>query len=209
VTAVSASTPPADAFAPTERHHRLRERGVLSLAAIAAVALIWLSLDAPGVKLVMPGRARDGTETPVIANLALEHRGADARRPVSTSAATRRVHARKRHRHLTGAGTIVVSAPRTGTAAAPEPPVEAVAPTSQPPQISATPAAQPAPPPPVSATPPGTPASVPVEPLPAMSEVVTTAVTDVTAAVPPGSGVTDSTQQATSSLSTALGQHPG
>jgi len=209
VTAVTASTPPADAIAPTKRPRLHRERGVLSLAAIGVVSLLWLSLDAPGLKLVMPRIARGKTEPPVIANLAVQ-RAANSLWPLAldlppvAAAPKRRAHSKDRRGPSTGADAIVLRATPTAPAPTTKPALRTVLlPTSQ--RLRISPAA-PAPAatsssPPATPSPPVAPAPVPVELPPAASQVVTTAVSTGTAAVASStSDVAAATQQVTSNL---------
>ena len=210
MTAVTASTPPADAIAPTKRHSLHRGRGVLPLAAIGVVSLLWLSLDAPGLKLVMPRTARGETETPVVANLALQR---DAKSlwplaldlPPAAAAPKRRAHSNDHRGASTGADAIVAiatpTAPAPTTKPAPRtPPLR----TSQPLQIgpaSPTSEATSSSSPPATPAPPVAPAQLPVELPPAVSQVVTTAVSTVTATVASStSDVAAATQQVTSKL---------
>lgn len=196
MTAVTASTPPADVVASTKRHRRHRERGVLFLAAIAAVALLWLSLDAPGLKLVLPGVARDKAETPVVADLVLQPGRIDTPRPAATASAAPSGSVRRTSGRTTA---IVAAAPATAA-------VPAATPTTQPPQVrvasvSSTPLSSPQVP-----APPAVPA--PVELPPAASPVISAVVSTVTAAVPATSDVTNATQQLTSTLPDVPTLHP-
>jgi hypothetical protein len=198
VTAVTVSTPPADAVALTKRRLPHRERGVLSLLAIGAVALLWLALDTPGLKLVVPGFARDKSETPVIANVVLDRGNAHARQPVSAGRAkpTRHTRVVRRESSSPSRAAVVVSALEPTAVPAPR---TRPAPTTQQPQIRVQEGAPSsgAASPPASVDPA---AQLPVAVPPTVDQGVATAVSTVTTAIPPTSDVTGAAQQVTSTI---------
>jgi hypothetical protein len=197
VTAVTASTPPADAVALTKRHTPHRARGVLALAAVGGVVLLWLALEVPGLKLLVPGIASDKTETPVVADLVVERGNADAHSHVAAATATHTRHPRLGRSSTRSTTAIAVSAPKATAAPAPRTPA---GPTARPAQIrvqSAPPPGVPASPPPAPVAPP---AQLPIAAPPTVNQVVTTAVSTVTTAAPTTSDVTAAVQQVTSTL---------
>jgi hypothetical protein len=202
VTAETESTPLTAADPSTKRHRPRLERGVLSLAAIGAVALMWLGLSVPGIRLAPPGVLRDATQTPVIAQLTVGRDAKQPRResrnhPPAAGAPASHAHTTRTDAGVSGTTAGAGPAPPPAPEPAPSPPA---APGIQP-VVSGTPSAASTPEAPTASAPTPEPSSPP-QLTSAVSQVLSTAST-IASAVPPASGVAAATQEVTSAVPVA------
>jgi len=203
---------------PPQKHHPHLERGALTLLTLASLFAIWLGIGLPGLPPVAGGSAEAGGRDTLVAHL-------DAAAPRRHEAPPQRLHSRRRapsrHAHEAVRSTRANALPVARTPSAPTPKQTAAAQASQPTPVTPTavaPTPHAAPKAPAAPTPAAAPSPSPAPTPPAGSEPVQTTVDvvqqavgelqttvgDATAAVPSGSDVQQTAQNAVSTVTNAV-----